>query len=236
MMSQSEALYRLQQIDLKILHHNKRLNEIDSILNDDNDLLQAQSKVDNAQADLKPLNAQYRDLELQIQATVRKSKSTEDRLYSGNVKNPKELQDMQNEITALKTRKSEQEDDLLEIMVEVEAAEETLSECEAQLQTVMDNRKVEHSDLIDERGNLNAEIKVFNKKREQALEQVESDNVQLYERMRPKKGNQPIAVLRDHACSACGIGMTRSVEQEVQRANSLTRCHNCERILVDVRV
>ena len=100
----------------------------------------------------------------------------------------------------------------------------------------MDKRKVEHSNLIDERGTLNVEIKLFNKKREPALEKVDADNLQLYNQMRPKKGNQPISTLKDHACSACGIGMTRSIEQDVQRANSLIRCHNCDRILVDVRI
>ena len=67
MIPQAEALYRLQGLDLQLIQHRKRLQEIAAALQDQAVIEAAQTQVDSAQQTLAPLNAQIRDLELEIQ-------------------------------------------------------------------------------------------------------------------------------------------------------------------------
>jgi predicted nucleic acid-binding Zn-ribbon protein len=55
-----------------------------------------------AQKTLTPLQSRARNLELEIQSTSEKIRLTDQQLYSGKVRNPKELQEMQQEIQSLK--------------------------------------------------------------------------------------------------------------------------------------
>lgn len=236
MTSQAEALYHLQQIDLQIIRHTKRLGEISLALQNNDAVLEAQRQTDAAQEKLKPIRKKARDLELEIQSNTQKSSSTEDRLYSGSVKNPKELQDMQQEIEALKRRSTELEDQLLEQMVAIEAAEAELKEAQANLETVTLEWEHQHRDLLTEQDALKTQIAQLHTAREAALKLVAAENLQLYDSMRAKKANQPISSLRGNNCAVCGIEQTITVAQDVRRGEKLITCVNCGRILADVRV
>jgi uncharacterized protein len=235
MMPQAEALYYLQQIDLQILRNRKRLEEIAATLEDNTVVTAAREQVEAAQTVLAPLKTGVRNLELEIETNVQKTRSTEDRLYSGNVKNPKELQDMEQELAALKKRHGQLEDRLLEEMIAVEAAQEELDAREAELTNVTASWESQHSDLLNERAELEAKVERLHQQRETALKNVLPESLETYTQMRPKKANQPIAALRNGSCGVCGIEQTKAIEQEVQRGRSFVACLNCGRLLADVR-
>lgn len=231
-MSQAEALYRLQEIELGILAAQKRLQEISAALQDNAALIQAQHRVDSAQKTLKPLQIKMRDLELEIQSNLSKTKTTEDSLYSGKVKNPKELQEMQQEIAALKQWHATLENRLLETMVEVEEAESQLQTAQDQLHTTTQTSQNQYQHLLDEKADLEQKVAALHIQRKDAQAHVQPDNLKRYAGMRARKNNQPVAVLRDISCSVCGIEQTSARAQEVRRGGDLVTCVNCERILV----
>ena len=230
-MAQAEALFNLQKIDLEIIRDRKRLKEIASALEDSEVIVQAQKQVDEAQEQLKPLRADMRNLELEIQSNTDKSKQSDQRLYSGNVKNPKELQDLQNEIASLKKRNEVLEDRLLEQMMMVEEAEDTLEERTGTLETVTSEWEQEHQDLLTEKSELEADVERLFEQRNSALKNVHDDNLKLYDTMRKQKANKPISALSGRTCSICGVEQTMSTEQEVKRGAELINCSNCGRIL-----
>src|SRR5215204_5733468 len=127
-MTQAEALFHLQEIDLQLIQAQKRLNEIATILADNKLLLEAQTQLEIAQKTLTPLQTKARNLELEIQSTSEKIRLTDQQLYSGKVSKTKKPQEKQKEIQSLKNRTHELEDILLENMLNVETAENTLSE------------------------------------------------------------------------------------------------------------
>jgi uncharacterized protein len=232
-MNQGKALYELQQIDLTLIQHNKRLQAIAAQLADNAAVQSAQAAVNNAEATLKPLRTKLRDIELQVQSTRTKRESTEKRLYSGSVTNPKELNDMQNEIASLKKWLSELEDRTLEAMVEVEDAETVLAESQAVLEKVMNNVAAENKDLLYEKQRLESEVNKSQQRRMDAANNVDEANLKLYEALRPQKANHPIAHLNpDDTCSMCGIRQMGIVTKEIRRGEEIIYCRNCKRILV----
>ncbi len=233
-MSQAEALYRLQTIDLSLLQKQQRLKTIDAALNNSQLVADAQSCVNAAQQTLTPLRSKTRSLELELQTNLTKTQTTEEQLYSGRVRNPKEMQDMQHEIASLKKWHGELEDKLLTLMLDVEAAEGALADAEAQLQDAQRTHESEHSQLLKEQAALQAEVKALQAQRTEAASAVTPENLKIYTAMRPKKSNQPIAILKDRSCSVCGVEETMAIEQQVRQGHTLTYCTSCERILVYV--
>ena len=233
-MSQAEALYNLQQIDLDILQRRRRLNEIAEILGDNEAIKQAQAQVEAAKQALSPLRARLRDLELESQTTSDKAKSAEDRLYSGTVKNPKEMQDLQNEIDSLKKRGDALETDSLEAMMALEEAEGNLAEHEASLVAITEEMAGEHADLIAEQKQLNEDVERLKADRLKALEPVDEESFKLYKSMRKRKANKPIARLEGKSCSVCGIEQNVAIVQEVRKREGLVECINCRRILAAI--
>lgn len=231
-MNQANALYKLQQIELDILRQNQELQEIKKLL-EDNDAVQAAKDAHQAAQDtLKPLQTQQRDLELQIQATQEKRKATDERLYSGAVKNPKELQDMQNEIAALQKRESELEDQMLVLMDAVETAQAAFETAESQLAAITETWENDHIEFLEQQEALQASITQGLESRREALKPIDKAILKTYNALRPKKGNQPVSVLQDNSCSACGIELTLAVTSEAKREQDLVNCPNCGRILV----
>lgn len=235
MSNQGEALYHLQQIDLALLEHSKRLQSIAARLKDTQEIAAAQKQVDAATAHLKPLQVRLRDLELQLQSTRSKRDETEKRLYSGKVKNPKELQDMEHEIEALKRRDAELEDRILEVMVAVEDAQSVLTTAADSLTRITADREDANRLLWEEQKALEAETARLEQQRIGAAAALSADNLTLYQTMRAQKANRPISKLEGDSCSVCGIEQTAVLAQEVRRNQSLVKCRNCGRILVAVR-
>lgn len=234
-MSSAKELYQLQEIDLKILRNLKRLKEIDLIIADNKVIQLAQNAVNKAENALKPLQTKNKKLGLEIQSNTTKSKATEQRLYSGNVKNPKELQEMQQEISAIKNRNEELEELLLEVMVSIEEAETLLNEKQSHLQSVTQEWESQHTHLIQEQDQLETENSTLSTERTTFAQTISPEDLKTYEDLRTKKANKPISRMEGRSCTVCGIQLTLAVEQEVRRGHMLINCTNCGRILVDIR-
>lgn len=234
MLSQAEALYALQKIDVSLHKNRKRLAEIQALLANNEQVRNAQQAVDKANNTLNPLRAKARDIDLELQTTQNKHKTSEDRLYSGLVKNPKELQDLQNEITSLKHRIETLEEHALESMMMVEEATDVLNLSEEALKQAISEAEQQNRDLLSEKNRLQKDVEVLNAQREKALQTITADNLKTYETLRPKKANQPVAILRSGSCTLCGIEQTGFIIDNVRKAKDLVFCLGCGRILVEM--
>lgn len=231
-MSQPEALFRLQEIELNILAHQKRLKEIAAALGDNQAVTAAQETLRDAQSHLKPLQQRARQIDHEIQTNAEKIRVTNEQLYSGRVRNPKELQDMQNEVAALTRRNAELEEALLETLLAVEEAEASLKTAETHLRETQEAAAGGQADLIEEQRRLQNENRALLQKREAALRDVTPDNLRLYNSMRPRKNNQPVALLINQSCAFCRVEQDLSIISEARKAQKLTYCLSCGRILV----
>lgn len=231
MTSQPEALYQLQQIDLTIIESRKRLEAIQQELKNDQAVIQAQAQVNQAEEKLKPLRTKSRDLDLEMASNQQKAQTSEERLYSGQVKNPKEMQDIQNEVASLKKRNAQLEDQALELLMSVEEAEQTLSDAQTQLEHIQTQSNSQHQGLITEQTNLQATVKQKIGERETVLTRVTAPNQEIYKALRAKKANRPVSLLQGDSCSTCGVEQTMEIVNSARRSENLVYCENCGRIL-----
>lgn len=231
-MTQTDLLYQLQEVDLKIRKCQLRLSEIDAQLADQQALLAAQAEVDGAQAALTPLRAQARKLEHEIQTTLEKAKESEQALYGGRIRSPKELQDLEQETAALKRHQSQLEETLFAVMMEIETGEATLAAAQTELQQVTEAEAGDHRDLIAERAALQQRQAQLESERAAAATQIEPANLKLYESLKPRKGHQPVAIMRGNSCTVCGVEQTLANERAANLGQKVVLCESCGRILV----
>jgi uncharacterized protein len=230
-MTQFEVLYRLQEIDLGIHARQKRLEEIAQLLTNDSAVVEAQRRVTDINQVLTPLQTKSRNLELEIQTNASKIKITDETLYSGRVRNPKELQDMQHEIASLKKRNLELEDILLETMLLVESTQAELKQLDSDLQRIKEEREVANKHLVEERTRIRSEGSALVKNRETLVTEIDPEHLKLYTSLKPRKNNQPVALLANQSCTACRVQQDLSIINEVRKGQRIVYCSSCGRIL-----
>ena len=234
MSNQAGLLYRLQIVDLDIAKRRARLKEIDAKLNNDETIAQATQQLDAAEKALKPWQAKARDLDLEIKSVAEKNAIADGDLYSGRIANPKALQEIQNEIDALKRRQAALEDDLLETMMEVEAAQGEIDSAQQHLTTARAALASTQTDLLDEQATLKAEAAETDAKRADMAATVEPSNLAAYDKLRQRLRGQAVAKLQNSGCSLCGVEQTMSTQQAARSDRALVFCESCGRILANI--
>ena len=115
-------LARLNEIDLAIDAEKARLTEIAEALREPAALIAARRGLAQAETDLAHCRAVQTELEAAQSDAGGKLARTETRLYGGSVRNPKELEDLQQDVAQLRRQLSQAEDQLLEALICSETA------------------------------------------------------------------------------------------------------------------
>ena len=169
--------------------------------------------------------------ELEVQGLSDKLSRSEKRLYSGEVKNPKELADLQAEVAALRRRRQNLEDSLLETMIEREEAETAHARAQKHLDETQAHWSDRQAELVAEQETLQGELAKIEQAQAGLLPSIEPGDLAVYQALRRRKGGQVIVQVRDGACGGCGLAISPSLEWQL-RQGELVHCGNCERIIV----
>lgn len=231
-MSDVLALYRVQQLELEIINHTKRIKTINQEIENDEALRQAETDYENAKSEYDDAAKRATEMELEIAALVDKRQASESTLYSGEVTNPKELQDLQMEVESLMRRKDVLDDELKRMITERDACQQKLEECETILEETRAARAAENQELLEEKANLTTTVNEQLNKRKAAVTKIPADIYKTYKSMRVKNSNRPVSVLKDEACTVCGIEQNSMVINAINRSNDIVNCQSCGRILI----
>jgi predicted nucleic acid-binding Zn-ribbon protein len=147
------------------------------------------------------------------------------------VRNPKELQDMQNEAAALKRYRIVLEDRQLEAMIAVEEMEAVQKTASSDLETVVSQFAKQHSALTQEQTVLLNDIERIENERKATVSSIPDDPLKLYEQLRQQRRGIAVAKVTDKACSACGSTLNAVLLNAARSPNQISRCDICGRIL-----
>ena len=231
-MHASKQLFQLQVIDLERDAKHRRLKIVIASLNEPEALRSAAAALASAQAEVTRARSQRRDLELEIQTVESKIVSVEERLYSGRVKNPKELTDLQNDSAALRRHHAALDDKLLEAMIAVEDAEHTEKQAQEQSANLQAEWQANQKALTEECGKLEADIAALTDKRRQEMERISPEHVATYQQLRHAHAGQAVARIEEGTCTTCGVEISDRVLAKAGLTDALSFCGNCDRILL----
>ena len=230
-MSQSFKLYRLQQVDSQLDRANARLREIEIELSKDESLRRAEADAHRAALALQKERQSLRAAEENVREQHLKIEQTEATLYGGKVRNPKELQDLQNEAASLKRYRSVLEDRQLEAMIAVEEAETRQAAAQEKLEQVRQSVAQQHGELNQTKKDLLNEVARLETERQAATSSIPEEDMRLYEQLRKQRRGVAVAKVSDRACSACGSTLSAALLSASRSPNQITRCDTCGRIL-----
>lgn len=230
-MTEGADIYRLQCLDSEGYVKRKRLAEIEAALGESKALKQARRALESVQALVQKWTVRQRDLELEIQGISDKTTRSEQRLYSGTVKNPKELADLQAEAASLQRRRQKLEDDLLEVMIEREEAETTRAQAQQHLDETQAHWSDQQVDLIAEQKVLQGRLVEVEQARAELLPSIEAGDLDTYQNLRHRKGGLAVTQVSGDACGVCGMAVSPNLKWQL-RQGELGYCSNCERIIV----
>lgn len=156
------------------------------------------------------------------------------RLDSGTVTSPKDLENLQREIVSLAKRQGDLEDVVLEVMERRESAQERVAELTERVSAVQakaDDAATRRDSAVEE---LDGEAATVTKEREVVAGSVPADLLKLYEKLRVQQGGVGAARLFRRRCEGCQLELNITEVNEVKAASADTvlRCENCRRILV----
>ena len=229
-MNQTAHLFRVQKLDLELDHNHKRIQEIDKILESDKTIQMARSRLQAAKFDVQKAHQKLREIEETARSVQTKMEISENKLYGGKIKNPKELQDIQNEIAALKRHLSSVEDEQLDAMVDLENCNKALKKAETDLAKFQADFAQRSAGLLGEKGQLEKVNQRLSTERSATMGFLPDDSLQLYQTLRSQKNGRAMALIDDQSCGACGTTL-RPAELQSARTSKITFCPTCGRIL-----
>ncbi len=231
-MGKTDTLLELQDTDAVIDRLTKRLTEIKASLRETEQLVAARQSLQHAEQSAVQRRAARKDLELADATVDDKIQHAEKRLYSGAVKNPKELLDLQNDISSLKRQKIKLDEQLFAAMLEVESAETAQQQCTTDFAQIEAAWRHSQSDLITEQAQLEANLASQHRDQTAARAALPAADLTLYDQLRRRKAGVAVVELNGQLCGGCGVRVTGSVIQQLSQNDQYARYGNCERILV----
>jgi predicted nucleic acid-binding Zn-ribbon protein len=230
-MSQTQQLLQLQEIDTSIRQKKTRLAEVLHAQKESAELLAARQSADSAAAELQNWQSQRRELNLELDRLNTKDTRSEQRLYSGNVKNPNELSDLQNEIASLSRRRSILEDEILEAMIMIEEAEEGKTAADQSLAVIQSKWERAQANYKQEQNELALALHQLMTQRKERLKMVTAESLTENENLSRSKNGLAIAKLRANMCLGCLTTVSANIER-LARQWQLDYCGSCGRIVV----
>lgn len=230
-MDQTLNLYRLQLIDHQMDQVRDHLQAVQIKLEDDLALRQIGEQVQTAESRCKFAEQTLHQEEAVVKDQKVKIEQAESSLYSGNVHNPKELQDLQSDATFLKRRQSELEDQLLEAMLALEEAEKMVAKLQSEQEDARAKAAEKNLGLHQEQKMLEKELQKLSTERGALASVLTAESLQLYDRLRQQHRGVAVVTISDNACDACGSQLTPAQAQAVRSASQMAFCPSCGRIL-----
>jgi uncharacterized protein len=173
-------------------------------------------------------------LEDEIASVEAKRADTDQRLYSGTITAPRELQALQDEVASLGRRTSELEDELLEVFTATEPVDEALAGLAAEAAALAEKRSDVEARLAAVEAEIDAEIASVEASRADATGPISDEQLADYDRRRKSLGGIAVARLVGSSCGGCHL-MLSAVELDRIRKlapDELASCEECGRLLV----
>lgn len=227
-----DVLHDLQTIDSQLDAARLALADAQRLIGDRSALEPLTRDLTHAREELHRLEAEQRDLELDAESKRAKIAADENKLYSGRVTNPKELEAISEEVRQEKQQLGVVEDRLLELLDAGETLGSQIADLERDLARATDAWGQAQTRAQSRAQELQQSIDDLESERGALLGQVEAPTRLTYENLRKQKGGMAIATVLQRTCQACRVSsLTPAMEQRARIGAELITCPSCGRIL-----
>lgn len=227
-----QDLAALQAIDGELARLRRQLEELLPRFDEPSGVAAARQQLAELEARRDAARRRQRTLEGDVQSLNDRIHAEEQRLYSGSVKLPRELESLQQEIAALRRQRSRLEDELLDVMNELEELLPLCEQAAGHLATLEREHAARIAELTAERDRLQAAIERDDARRNELAAAIPPKTLALYDDLARRKGGVAVAHLRGTTCTGCRVTMPDAARRRILTSDGPSQCPNCERLLV----
>lgn len=234
-MSDGEVLLALTEQDLAIARAEKALDELPEKLA----VLQLRKRLREIEGVREKAAAYCRKTEALIARSNDEAASLQGKIdaeqakvLSGDISNPKELQNLTREMDALKRRKDAVEYEELGLIEKAEAGSAQLAKVEAALADGVSKEQALIADFKAKGGELQTGIGRMRDARDRLAAELDPELRSRYEALKESKHGIAAGEFKGQLCSACRTQIPAHEVQAILSGPEVTECPNCKRLLV----
>jgi predicted nucleic acid-binding Zn-ribbon protein len=230
-------LLDLQALDAaldRLAHRRKTLPELVIIAELDGRVRELRDE----QIDAETLDGDLAKEQLKAEADVDqvriRAERDQQRLDAGSVSSPRELENLQSEISSLGKRRSDLEDVVLEVMERRDAAQGRIGLSTSQLDEAVATLEEATAKRDAQFAEIDAEISATTSARAAVAPDISDELLALYEKIRGQSAGVGAAALHRGRCEGCHLTLGPADLGRLRNASpdSVERCDECRRILV----
>jgi predicted nucleic acid-binding Zn-ribbon protein len=224
-------LFNLQKTDIELNRIENRFQQLEAEINADQTVKKAEEKLLDAKNKQVILSQTLRSIEENAKQIQIKIELSDKKLYSGSIKAPKELQDLQTELTMNKNKLKSLEEDELQAMIDCEQHEVYFKQCEEYLKSTRAASTVKHSLALGEKSQLSLEKDRLLRERSAIQSSIPDEIMELYMQLKKNKHGLAVSKITENNCESCGASITPAMVQAVRALKEIIQCPSCGRIL-----
>lgn len=230
-------LLDLQEIDstvTQLTHRRANLPQLKELAALEGERSGVLDRVRDARIVVDDLSVEQKKAEADVEQIRARRTRDRERMDSGQISNPKDLQRMTHELESLERRVATLEDAELEIMEKIEEAQAVLTRAEEELAAIDQRVDDLHAERDAQWHEIDAELEAVRVTRAPVAEGIAAELMALYERLRESKSGVGAAHLRARECGGCRLTLDHAELARVKAAapDEVVRCEECSRILV----
>jgi predicted nucleic acid-binding Zn-ribbon protein len=230
-------LLDLQALDSaldRLAHRRRTLPELAEIERLDAQVDGLRDGIVRAETELSDLAREQAKFEREIDQVRTRKARDEERLGSGAISNPKQLQDMEHEVATLARRQSDLEDGELEVMEKVETVQAQLDELTGRRNTHLADREAAEQRRDQALAEIAAEVERTTLERAGMAATFPAELLALYEKIRANEGGIGAGAIERGRCGGCRLDLMNNEKADIRAAavDAVLRHDECGRIMV----
>lgn len=232
-MTRLTDLLDLQAIDLQIdrlLDERQSLPELEAYKETFEQIKQGERERDEARSDLRALELDLDKAEGELELLELKLDEHETRLFAGGMSG-RETEHMRLEVQSLKGQKGALEERVLGMLENIDPVRERLGSIEGDLNRIGATKDELEKQIKEQWRRIDAQLAGKEEIKREALQPIDPELLDLYERLRESKEGVAIASYDHGVCGGCHMTLSPAEEEETFHSD-LPRCVHCRRILV----
>lgn len=225
------ALYKLQQIDSKVLEIEKAAGQYPSRIKEKEALMEVQRMGLGAlRSELEAKRAEQRDAENVIRDDTEKHHKWKRRL--ADIKTPREYQALSREVEGVERGIHELEDRVVVMMQEIEAKLAAVAEKEGEMRAVEAELGGQVKEMREKMAHITKEALEAKTHRVPLASKIPPNTLKLYERVRERRLGVAVAVAVGGTCGMCNVSIRPQLMVQVRKYESIEQCPSCSRIIL----
>lgn len=228
-----EDLLDLQAVDSqldRLLDRRANLPELEAYRAAHEELRTVERRLDELQERRREVELASDKSDGELELEEAKAEREEQRLYAGGL-SARDATHLRDEVAMLRKRISAREDEILALMEERETLDDQIEGTLKERDAVAAEKDRIEEVVSAAWKEIDIEVARLEDRKSSIVPMIESDLLELYERLRPSHEGVAVAPLGEGVCGGCHLSL--SAAEQVQAARqSPARCIHCNRILV----